>query len=102
MKPFTRLALALTVAASAPVASFAGPIEQACLRSDRPSANRAVCGCVQDAANLTLNNSDQKLAASFFKDPQKAQDIRQSDRSSHEAFWKRYREFGEAAETFCG
>ena len=98
----TRFALVLTVAASAPGASFAGPIEQACLRSDRPSANRAVCGCVQDAANLTLTKGDQQLAASFFKDPQRAQDIRQSDRSSHEAFWQRYKEFGEAAESFCG
>ncbi len=94
--------LVLVAATSAPLAAFAGPIESACLRSDRPAANRAICGCVQDAANLTLSNSDQKLAASFFKNPQKAQDIRQSDRSSHEAFWKRYREFGAAAETFCG
>ena len=102
MKLPTRLVLALAIASATPTIVFAGPIETACLRSDRPAASRSVCGCVQDAANLTLSKGDQRLAASFFKDPQKAQDIRQSDRSSHEAFWQRYKEFGAAAETFCG
>ncbi len=102
MKRPTYFLLALMVAVSAPVATMAGPIEKACLRSDRPGVTRARCGCVQDAANLTLTGSDQKLAASFFKNPQKAQDIRQSDRRSHETFWKRYKEFGAAAESFCG
>ena len=86
--------LALALPASA------DPIERACLKSDRP-ASRALCGCIQDVADLTLTNRDQRLASSFFSDPQKAQDIRMSDRRSHEAFWDRYKAFGETAETYC-
>jgi hypothetical protein len=90
------------IAASAPLAAvWAGPIETACLRSDR-GGNRALCGCIQNAADLTLSRSDQKTAAKFFADPNKAQEIRQSDRSSHERFWLRYKNFGAAAEAYCG
>ena len=46
---------------------------------------KGVCGCVQSAANRELNAADQRLAASFFADPPKAQDIRQSDNPRHEA-----------------
>ena len=101
MKPVKSLFLTSALILAQSTVVLAGPIEKACLRSDRDAANRSVCGCVQDAANLTLTSADQKLAASFFKNPQKAQDIRQSDRRSHEDFWERYREFGAAAETFC-
>lgn len=79
----------------------AGTVERACLSSGR-AANRAVCGCIQDVANLTLTGSDQKMASSFFKDPQKAQDVRQSDRRSHEEFWLRYKQFGAFAQQLCG
>ena len=30
-----------------------------------------------------------------------AQEIRQSDNSGHEVFWKRYSAFGDAAESYC-
>lgn len=76
-------------------------IERACLSSDRSSGNRALCGCIQDAANMTLTGSDQQLAASFFANPDRAQQVRQSDRRRDEDFWKRYRAFGETAEAFC-
>ena len=55
-----------------------------------------------DAADLTLSMSDQKLAASFFDDPHRAQEIRQSDSRRHERFWERYESFGQTAENFCG
>jgi len=84
----------------APIAS-AGPIERACIKSDRKAASSSLCGCIQDAADLVLSNKDQSLAAKFFADPHRAQQIRQSDNSSHEAFWKRYKEFGATAEAFC-
>lgn len=71
------------------------------MQSGRDAANRALCGCIQDVANLTLTGADQKLASTFFKDPDKAQEIRQSNRRSHERFWERYKEFGETAQTFC-
>lgn len=80
---------------------FANQIERACLKSDRAGGQRVLCGCIQDAANLTLTTRDQKLAASFFSDPDRAQEIRQSDRPAHEAFWQRYRNFGQTAEHFC-
>ena len=80
---------------------FAEQIERACMKSDRASGQRALCGCIQDAANLTLTSRDQKLAATFFKNPDRAQEIRQSDRPAHEAFWERYRNFGRTAEHFC-
>ncbi len=80
---------------------FAEQIERACLNSERSAGNRALCGCIQDAANLTLTSRDQRMAAEFFDDPHRAQEIRQSDRRSHEAFWQRYKNFGQTAEIFC-
>jgi len=80
----------------------AGLIERACNKSDRNAANRALCGCIQDAADATLSGTDQRLAAKFFKDPQMAQDIRQSDRTAHEVFWKKYKTFGATAKSYCG
>lgn len=79
----------------------AGAIERACISSGRSAANRAVCGCIQQVADMTLSNSEQRMAAKFFKDPQKAQDIRQSDRAGHEKFWLRYKAFGSTAAQYC-
>jgi len=81
--------------------AVANQIERACINSDRQAANRTLCGCIQDVANLTLTSADQKLAATFFKNPQKAQDIRQSNNSRSEKFWGRYKEFGAVASQFC-
>lgn len=80
----------------------ASQIERACIKSDRASGKRHLCSCIQDAADLTLSKSDQKLAASFFDDPHRAQEIRQSDSRRHERFWERYESFGQTAENFCG
>ena len=82
-------------------AGVRGEMGKACMTSGRSAANSALCSCVQRTANATLTNGDQKLASTFFEDPQKAQDIRQSDSSSHEAFWKRYRQFTGQAERSC-
>ena len=79
----------------------ASQIERACMASDRSHGDRALCGCIQDAANLTLSAKDQRLAATFFQDPDRAQEIRMSDRRSNETFWKRYKNFGATAEAFC-
>lgn len=76
-------------------------IQTACLKSGRPGASIALCGCIQSVADQYLDRKDQKLAATFFKNPHRAQEIRQSDRSSHEAFWQRYKQFGAAAEDGC-
>ena len=82
--------------------ALARGIESACLKSERGQGKRLLCGCIQDAADLTLTERDQRLAASFFADPDRAQQIRQSDRRTHEAFWERYKNFGQTAEAFCG
>jgi len=79
----------------------ANAIENACLSSDREAANYALCGCIQDAANRTLTTRDQRLAATFFQNPERAQEIRQSNSQTDESFWERYRNFGTVAETFC-
>ena len=95
------LCVALTVIPFATI-SEAGVMSRACLRSDRDAATRSMCSCIQKVANQNLNRSDQRLAASFFKDPHKAQEIRQSDRASHERFWLRYKEFGTVVAASCG
>ena len=78
-----------------------GRIEGACLASGRPGATPGMCGCVQSVANRMLDRSEQRLAARFFPDPHRAQEIRQSDTAAHDAFWARYRDFGEAVERSC-
>jgi hypothetical protein len=88
--------------AFAPLPALAGAMERACVRSDRSAANRSLCNCIQQVADFKLSKKDQRLAASFFKDPHKAQDIRQSDSRSHEAFWLRYKEFAAVAGASCG
>jgi len=77
-------------------------IENACLRSDREARSRQLCGCIQDAANLVLSVRDQRLASTFYSDPQKAQDVRQSGSRSNARFWERYKEYAEVARAFCG
>ena len=85
-------------ASSAPAGDL---IRKACLKSGRSAATKELCSCIQVVADSWLKQKDQRLAASFFKDPHKAQEIRQSDKRSHEVFWTRYKEFGSAAEDAC-
>lgn len=91
------------VIAPAPVKKpFAtGPVQRACLASDRKARSRELCGCIQAVANQTLSGSDQRLAVSFYSDPHSAQEIRQSDRDSHRRFWTTYREYTDRAEQTC-
>ncbi|WP_306113769.1 MULTISPECIES: hypothetical protein [unclassified Roseovarius] len=85
--------------APTPVAS--GPISNACLASDRTARSRKLCDCIQAVANQTLTGSEQRRAASFYSNPQQAQNIRQSDRAADEQFWKAYRAYGERSERVC-
>ncbi|WP_415182096.1 hypothetical protein [Phaeovulum sp.] len=96
----TTLLAAAFLMAAAPMA-FAGPIDSACLSGGRSQANRALCGCIQQVADQTLSQSDQRRAAKFFKNPHQAQEVRQSGRASDEAFWQRYKNFGVTAEAYC-
>ncbi len=80
----------------------AGPIEGACLKSARTAANRSLCSCIQQVADITLKNNDQNLVASFFKDPNKAEKVRMSQSKRDDAFWERYTTFGDQARMSCG
>lgn len=84
-----------------PAVVSAGPIEAACMSSDRRAANRALCGCIQQAADMTLRGTDQRKAARFFREPDRAQQVRMSKSDADNAFWARYRAFGAAAEALC-
>ncbi|MBR3371681.1 MAG: hypothetical protein IKG52_13725 [Rhodobacteraceae bacterium] len=84
-----------------PTSAAASAIESACLRSDRAQATRALCRCIGSVANETLTRSEQRRAAAFFRDPQLAQDVRMSKSDRDNAFWARYRAFGDRAEQFC-
>ncbi|NSX54412.1 hypothetical protein [Parasulfitobacter algicola] len=80
----------------------ANTIKRACMKSDRAGVNSALCGCIQKAADATLTRRDQQLASKFFADPHMSQEVRQSDRESHEIFWQKYKNFGQTAQAYCG
>jgi len=81
-------------------AAGAGAVDNACVKAGR-STDGALCGCIQQVADMTLSQADQRRAASFFTDPEKAQEVRMSDSRSDEDFWARYKSFAEAAEALC-
>ncbi len=83
-------------------ASTRGPIADACLSSDRKARSQQLCGCVQQVAHQTLSGSDQRQGAKFWRDPQSLQNIRQSDNDSQNAFWRRWKAYGETAAAVCG
>ncbi|KEP69070.1 arginine transporter [Thioclava dalianensis] len=78
----------------------AGPIDNACMKAGR-TTNASMCSCIQQVADMTLSNRDQRRAANFFHDPDRAQDVRMSDSQSDNDFWDRYKKFASAAEGFC-
>tara|TARA_R110002051_G_scaffold36609_3_gene79303 strand:- start:5601 stop:5903 length:303 start_codon:yes stop_codon:yes gene_type:complete len=78
-----------------------GDVGKACMKADRSAASSQLCSCVQSAANQTLSGSEQRRAATFFENPQMAQDARQSDARSTEAFWTRYKRFSATATQMC-
>jgi hypothetical protein len=98
---FDRLLIAAAAVVLIAPPALAGPIDSACLRSERGAQNRPVCGCIQQVADETLSRGDQRAAARFFRDPHQAQEVRQSGRPRDEAFWLRYRDFGARAEARC-
>lgn len=79
-----------------------GPISRACMAAGRAKASRARCGCVQAVANGRLSSSEQRRGAAFFDDPHQAQVTRQSDNPRDEAFWLRWKAFGQDAGSICG
>ena len=99
MKPLMILAVAMVLV---PYPAAANPIERACNQSPRSGATQPLCTCIGRAADLTLSRGQMREGARFFSDPQRAQDVRMSDRSSDERMWAAWRSFGETAEAMCG
>ena len=98
---FNRIIIAAaTVALTAPLA-MAGPIDNACIRSEQARGNASLCSCIQQVANQTLSRSDQRRAANLFKDPHEAQNVRTSKSNSDNAFWSRYTNFADSAAAYC-
>lgn len=81
--------------------AMAGPISAACNASSRQAATPSLCSCIQRVADSTLRSGDQRRVAAFFRDPDKAQDVRMSRKSADDAFWERYSRFGQQAEASC-
>jgi hypothetical protein len=100
MKPITLAAAVALFVSMLSGAALAGPIERACMASDR-GGSRSLCGCIQQAADMTLSGGDQKRAAKFFKDPEAAHATWVSQSKSDDAFWDRYKSFGQTAEAYC-
>lgn len=96
-----------TVAACAVVLLSAGPaaasteIQRACMNAGRSAASPVLCGCVQDVAEAMFSRSERNRIVKFFKDPHLTQELRQSDRSSDERFWEKYKQFGSAVQANC-
>jgi hypothetical protein len=99
IRPTLAVAIAATLFSFGPVTAEGGPIRNACLRTDK--GNQRICACIQQAADMTLRRADQRRAAKFFTDPDKAQDVFLSKRAADDAFWDRYRQFGSTAEAQC-
>lgn len=78
----------------------ADTIRRACMGGER-AGNPRLCACIQAAADRTLTRTDQRKAAAFFKDPDRAEKIRMSKRRNDEAFWERYKAFGAFAASVC-
>ena len=105
MKPILRAGLAaLVIPVVLPLLSsiaLAGPIDSACMRSGRNGANRPLCGCIQQVADMTLSRGDQRRAAGFFRHAQQAQDVRMSKTAADNQFWARYKTFATTAQAYC-
>lgn len=94
--------LALTLALGLLAASAqAGTIERACNKTGRDSANRSVCACIQQVADITLRRADQGRAAKLLGNPEKAHATWMSQSRADDAFWERYQLFGTQAEAYC-
>lgn len=78
-----------------------GPLQQACRADRRKAASRARCGCIQAVANRELSASDQRRGASFFKNPHRLQEVRQSDNAGNERFWAAWKAYGARAAELC-
>ncbi len=94
--------LVVALAAGCAGGGVAGKSVRPASPAGREAASRSLCSCIQGAANETLAAADQRRAATFFADPQRAHDTRFSDRPADDAFWDRYDAFVDRARSRCG
>jgi hypothetical protein len=92
--------LALAIALVIPTAVSANPIQRACMASDR-TPSRSLCSCIGQVADATLTRSQMREGARWFTDPQRAQEVRQSNRRRDEEMWDAWRTFSTMAEQRC-
>lgn len=78
-----------------------GPIQQACQKGGRKAASRARCGCIQAVADRSLSASDQRRGASYFNNPHRLQEVRQSGNQSDARFWRIWKAYGQQATELC-
>lgn len=78
-----------------------GPIGAACLANGRASSTPGRCGCVQAAADLTLNASQQKRSVAYFNDPEELEELKRSQDARDERFWDLWMNFSDTAEAIC-
>lgn len=96
------LGLGLGLAGGVPVAAEArGAIEGACLRSDRPAANRVLCGCIQQVADAVLTSGDQRKGARFFADAELSQAAKMGRGDADRLFWQKWEAFSNGAVKYC-
>jgi hypothetical protein len=96
-----KLALSLSfLTASVGVSYGAQAIESACRASGRTASDK-LCSCIQDVADYVLVRKEQLRVATFFRDPDRAQELRMADGTANEAFWQRYEKFAEVATKVC-
>lgn len=98
---FNRIIIAAAMLMLTAPLAISGPIDSACVRSDRAQGNAPLCGCIQQVADQTLSRSDQRRAAKFFRDPHQAQEVQTSNSHSDSAFWSRYTDFANTAAAYC-
>ena len=100
MKPVMLAAATAAMFTLITTAAMAGPVQRACMAADR-GGNRSLCSCIQQVADQTLSGRDQRRAARFFDDPDRAHSTWVSQSAADDAFWDRYRSFGRTAEAHC-
>lgn len=98
---FNRLIIAAAAVVLTTPLAVAGPIDSACVRSDRNARSGHLCNCIQQVADNTLSRGDQRRAARFFRDSDAAQEVRMSKSNADNAFWARYKNFAATAEAYC-
>ncbi len=75
-------------------------IEAACRVNGGPTDRGAFCSCMQTVANMSLTQTDQRLAAFILRDPGRAGRMMKTV-GARQDFWDRFDVFASATRTHC-